>query len=133
MLGTAGGPRPSPDRAAPAQALVIEGHVYVVDCGSGVARQMVLAGLQLRDVEAVFITHHHIDHTADLGNLPLLAWTAGRKRPMRLVGASANGSHLRRLPEHGGGRARRAYLDHRSGPVPRPGGRRRGVRARSGL
>jgi ribonuclease BN (tRNA processing enzyme) len=94
MLGTAGGPRPSPDRAAPAQALVIDGHVYVVDSGTGVARQMVLAGLQLSGLEAVFITHHHIDHTADLGNLPLLAWTAGRKDPMRLFGPPPMGRIL---------------------------------------
>lgn len=85
-LGTAGGPRPTPERAAPAQALVVGSHIYVVDCGNGVARQLLLAGLELCDLDAVFVTHHHIDHTADLGTLPLLAWTAGRTGEMRLVG-----------------------------------------------
>jgi len=77
LLGTAGGPRPHVTRAAPAQAIVIDDAVYVVDCGNGVARQLVLANLPLRAVRHIFITHHHSDHNADYGNLILLAWAAG--------------------------------------------------------
>ena len=77
LLGTAGGPRPHKTRAAPAQAIVINETVYVVDCGNGVARQLVLADLPLRSVRHIFITHHHSDHNADYGNLILLAWAAG--------------------------------------------------------
>ncbi len=50
---------------------------YVVDCGDGVARQLVLAGIPLPTLRHVFLTHHHSDHNADYGNLLLLAWTAG--------------------------------------------------------
>ena len=77
LLGTAGGPRPHTTRSAPAQAIVINETVYVVDCGNGVARQLVLANLPLRTVRHIFITHHHSDHNADYGNLILLAWAAG--------------------------------------------------------
>jgi ribonuclease BN (tRNA processing enzyme) len=77
LLGTAGGPRPHPTRSAPAQAIVINETVYVVDCGNGVARQLVLANLPLRAVRHIFITHHHSDHNADYGTLILLAWAAG--------------------------------------------------------
>jgi ribonuclease BN (tRNA processing enzyme) len=77
LLGTAGGPRPRVGRSAPAQAIVVDDTVYVVDCGDGVARQLVLAGVPLRAVRHIFITHHHSDHNADYGNLILLAWTAG--------------------------------------------------------
>jgi ribonuclease BN (tRNA processing enzyme) len=77
LLGTAGGPRPRMTRSAPAQAIVIGNRAYVVDCGDGVARQMVLAGIPLDSVRGVFITHQHSDHTADYGNLLLIAWTAG--------------------------------------------------------
>jgi ribonuclease BN (tRNA processing enzyme) len=77
MLGTAGGPRPRATRSAPAQAIVVGDTAYVVDCGDGVARQLVLAGVPLRAVRHIFITHHHSDHNADYGNLIVLAWAAG--------------------------------------------------------
>ena len=35
---------------------------------------MVLAGLKLASIRAVFLTHQHSDHNADYGNLLLLAW-----------------------------------------------------------
>jgi len=50
---------------------------YVIDCGDGVARQLVVAGVPLTALRHVFITHQHSDHTADYGNLIWLAWTAG--------------------------------------------------------
>lgn len=74
LLGTAGGPTPKPNRAAPAQVIVVDGAAYVIDCGNGVARQLVLAGVPLRSLRAVFVTHMHSDHMADLGNLQWLAW-----------------------------------------------------------
>lgn len=77
LLGTAGGPRPRTTRSAPAQAIVVGDTAYVVDCGDGVARQLVLAGVPLPSVRHIFITHHHSDHNADYGNLILLAWAAG--------------------------------------------------------
>ena len=77
LLGTAGGPTPKRGRAAPASVVVVDGVAYVVDCGNGVARQMVLAGVELTRLRHVFITHHHSDHNADFGTLVLLAWAAG--------------------------------------------------------
>lgn len=77
LLGTAGGPRPRITRSATAQAVVVGDTAYVVDCGDGVARQLVLAGIPLRAVRHIFITHHHSDHNADYGNLIVLAWAAG--------------------------------------------------------
>ena len=79
MLGTAGGPRPKPTRSAPAQAIIIDDVVYVIDCGDGVARQLALAGVPLANLRHVFLTHHHSDHNAGYGNLLLLAWAAGLK------------------------------------------------------
>ena len=76
LLGTGGGPTPKPNRSAPANAIVVNGAVYVIDCGNGVARQLVLAGLPLNALKAVFVTHHHSDHNADYGNLLLLSWAA---------------------------------------------------------
>jgi ribonuclease BN (tRNA processing enzyme) len=86
LLGTAGGPTPKRNRAAPAQAVVIDDQVYIVDCGNGVSRQMVLAGLRLDALRALFITHHHSDHNADYGNLLLLAWSNNLAKPVDCFG-----------------------------------------------
>jgi glyoxylase-like metal-dependent hydrolase (beta-lactamase superfamily II) len=74
LLGTAGGPTPKPNRAAPAQVIVVNGVSYVIDCGNGLAKQMVLAKLKLASIRNVFLTHHHSDHNVDYGNLLLLSW-----------------------------------------------------------
>jgi ribonuclease BN (tRNA processing enzyme) len=77
LLGTAGGPAPKAGRAAPAQAVVVGDRIYLVDCGDGVARQLALAQLPIRQLRAIFITHQHSDHNAGYGPVWLLGWTAG--------------------------------------------------------
>jgi len=77
LLGTGGGPRPGKARSAPAQVILVNDTAYVVDCGDGVARQLVFAGVPLPSLRHIFLTHHHSDHNADYGNLILLAWAAG--------------------------------------------------------
>lgn len=77
LLGTGGGPRPRKASSAPAQVLVINNAAYVIDCGDGVARQLVFANVALPAIRHIFLTHQHSDHNADYGNLIWLAWTAG--------------------------------------------------------
>ncbi len=85
LLGTGGGPTPKSQRAYPSQAVVVAEDAYVVDCGNGVARQLELAGISVGSLRCVFVTHHHSDHNADIGTLPLLAWGAIR-RPIDVFG-----------------------------------------------
>ena len=73
LLGTAGGPLPSPVRSGIASAVVVAGRTYVVDCGSGVTRQLRRARL-LGALHRVLLTHLHSDHTCDYFNLFLLGW-----------------------------------------------------------
>jgi ribonuclease BN (tRNA processing enzyme) len=82
LLGTAGGPRPRRKRSGSAQAIVAGGQIYVIDCGDGIARQMALARLPLRQLRHIFVTHHHSDHNADLGTLVQLAWSSGLTTPV---------------------------------------------------
>lgn len=77
LLGTGGGPRPRKTSSAPAQVILINDRAYVVDCGDGVSRQLVSAGVSLPTVRHIFLTHHHSDHNAGYGNLILLAWASG--------------------------------------------------------
>lgn len=86
LLGTAGGPRPRRTRSGSAQAIVAGGKIYVVDCGYGVAKQMVLAGLPLRQLSHLLITHHHSDHDLELGPLLQLAWSSGLRTPVHCWG-----------------------------------------------
>ena len=86
LLGTAGGPTPKAAASAPAQAIVVGDRVYLVDCGDGVARQLALANLPVRDLRAVFITHQHSDHNAGYGPLFLLGWPAGLSKPVDAYG-----------------------------------------------
>jgi ribonuclease BN (tRNA processing enzyme) len=86
LLGTAGGPRPNRYRASPAQVLLIDGEAHVIDCGYGVARQLVLAGVPLTALRCVYLTHHHSDHNADFGTLVWLAWASGLRAPVTVFG-----------------------------------------------
>ena len=80
LLGTGGGPRPRVQSSGSAQVIIAGGRLYVIDCGDGVARQLVRAGASLDTLSNVFITHHHSDHNADYGNLLLLSWANGLTR-----------------------------------------------------
>jgi ribonuclease BN (tRNA processing enzyme) len=86
LLGTGGGPTPKRRRSAPAQAIVVGDRTYVVDCGDGVARQLVLAAIPLPSIRSVFITHQHSDHNADYGNLLMFAWIVGIPAPIDTYG-----------------------------------------------
>lgn len=86
LLGTKGGPTPSPYRA-PASVLVIaEGQPYLVDCPNGVAGQLAKAGVRLPELTQIFVTHDHSDHVIDVGTLAVLAWGAGLKHAMTFHG-----------------------------------------------
>ncbi len=85
-LGTVAGPPPRPHRAQFSNLLIVNGRLYVVDAGDGVARRIAKAGFNVRDVGTVFITHHHDDHTAGLGTLMSAAWDNQRAKPINVYG-----------------------------------------------
>ncbi|KPI03158.1 beta-lactamase domain protein [Actinobacteria bacterium OK074] len=80
LLGTSGGPVPMPGRAGPASVLLVDGHAYLVDCGAGTFGQYAAAGLTAAQLSAVFVTHLHSDHLADL--YPLLWLRFGGFQPL---------------------------------------------------
>ena len=85
-LGTVAGPPPRPHRAQFSNLLIVNGTLYVIDAGDGVARRIAKAGFNVRDVGVVFITHHHDDHTAGLGTLMSAAWDNQRTKPINVYG-----------------------------------------------
>jgi len=105
LLGTCGGPWPAPGRSGIAQAVVVGDEAYLVDCGTGVAGQLVRTGL-LRRLRAVFVTHLHSDHVCDFFNLFLLGWPVFEPRttPIPAFGPGPAGG-ARALPPDPPGRA----------------------------
>ncbi|HPG26993.1 MAG: MBL fold metallo-hydrolase [Spirochaetaceae bacterium] len=83
----AGGPLPDPKRSAPCTAIVAGDRLFLVDAGSGAARNLAAVGYQAPRVDGVFLTHFHSDHIDGLGELALLRWTGG--------------SHADKLPLYG--------------------------------
>jgi len=86
LLGT-GCPSADPDRYGP--ATLIDGgpgRRVLVDCGSGVTQRLVSANCPGRDIDALFLTHLHSDHTIDLFQLIISSWHQGRDVPQRVYG-----------------------------------------------
>jgi ribonuclease BN (tRNA processing enzyme) len=81
LLGTQGGPGLNLARGEAANAVIVDGQPYLVDCGYGTLRAMVLAGIRLVDVGHVCLTHLHNDHTADVAALLSHQWTGSKNQP----------------------------------------------------
>lgn len=86
FLGTKGGPRVGIGRSNPANLVMVNDTPFVIDCGMGVSRQLIGAGVPLSSVKYVFISHHHSDHNLEYGNLFYNAWTAGLSTPIHSFG-----------------------------------------------
>src|SRR3990167_7733889 len=85
LLGT-GYPRPDPERAGPANALVVGEKVFLVDAGRGVMTRFWQTGLPAKNIRGVFLTHLHSDHTSGLPDFFATTWIFGRHAPLELYG-----------------------------------------------
>lgn len=96
LLGT-GTPVPSPTEMGPATVVVYGKRQFLFDAGSGVERQLNKAGLSFVNIEAVFLTHLHSDHTLGLADVIFTSWVFGRRVPLEIYGpygTSSMTSHL---------------------------------------
>lgn len=93
-LGSKGGPAIRPHGPSPTSSLLeLGGRTIVVDCGLGVTRGLTDAGITLKTLDLVFITHLHSDHVLELGPLIHTAWTAGLATPVRVFGPAGIGDY----------------------------------------
>src|SRR4029077_15238565 len=60
-VGTRSGPLPTAVRAQSSNLLIVNGALYVIDAGDGLARRLARGGYAIRDIDHVFITHLHDD------------------------------------------------------------------------
>jgi len=77
VLCGAGGPLPDPVRSGPCTVVIAGSSLFVVDAGSGGARNLLRMGLPAGRIEALFVTHVHSDHIDGLGELALQRWVGG--------------------------------------------------------
>ena len=85
LLGT-GNPQPNLRRAGPSNHLAIGKQSVLLDCGSGTVHQLVKAGRDAKDLDYLFITHMHSDHTVDIAHVLITGWIHYRDKPIRIVG-----------------------------------------------
>lgn len=98
LLGTKGGPALRPGGPWPSASLLeLGGRRIVVDCGLGVTRGLVDAGVSLKEIDMIFVTHLHSDHVLELGPLLHTAWTAGLDHQVRVFGPPGLGHYWTRF------------------------------------
>ena len=85
-LGTMAGPLPNAIHSQPANALITNGNIYMVDVGDGGVGRLTTAGLQMNSVNAVFISHLHFDHTGGLPALISLRWQTNAPGKLTIYG-----------------------------------------------
>lgn len=80
---------PNPRRRPPALVVRVGGQLLLFDCGAGTIWGLADAGLDFRDVDWIWLTHFHPDHTVDLVSLFFAARSPlyGRKKPLVIGGA----------------------------------------------
>ncbi len=91
ILGS-GTPNADPDRSGPAIAVVVDDQAYLVDMGPGIVRRAAAASrqgidaLKPENLDIVFVTHLHSDHTLGFADLLFTPWTLEREKPLRIFG-----------------------------------------------
>lgn len=91
MLGS-GSPNAEADRVSSGLAIAVDGRPYLVDCGHGIVQRVVQAhegGLitwDTTDLDRLFVTHLHADHTVGIPDLLYTPWIHGRETPVDVYG-----------------------------------------------
>ena len=91
VLGS-GTPNAEADRVSSGLAIAVDDHPYLVDCGHGIVQRVVeakAAGLinwSTVDLNRLFVTHLHADHSVGLPDLLFTPWIHGREDPVAAFG-----------------------------------------------
>jgi ribonuclease Z len=85
ILGS-GSAVPDPERGNPSQAVVVDRRTLLFDCGERTTVNLIRAGINPLDVDALFFTHLHWDHISDFGYFALSSWNCGRRRQLPIFG-----------------------------------------------
>jgi ribonuclease Z len=67
-------------------AVFVNGQFLLFDAGNNALASMQASDLPLHELDAVFITHYHNDHFADLGDVMEWSWILGRRHILPVYG-----------------------------------------------
>lgn len=87
LLGT-GTAEPSLERASSSYLVTTGSRNILVDIGPSVVRRLLESGYHVNDMDAILLTHFHVDHTSDL---PAFLFTSNygirsRTKPLMIIG-----------------------------------------------
>ena len=85
LLGT-GGTQPLSNRWLTSLMVRYQGHAVLVDCGEGTQIAAQRAGLSLKPIDKLLITHLHADHISGLPGLLHSMNNAGRTEELSIIG-----------------------------------------------
>ena len=83
-----GTPIPS-DRVQACTAVFVNGLFLLFDAGDGAQRSMERSLLPIPEVDAIFLTHFHSDHIADVGEVISRSWILGRTTELPVYGGES--------------------------------------------
>lgn len=126
VLGS-GGPIADDERASAGYLVWIDGEArLLIDAGGGVFQRFGASGAKVSDLDAILVSHFHVDHTSDLPAILKSGFFEPRRAPLSFVGPAAGPSFpgaadfLSALydPKTGAFRYQSGFLDG-SGGLPR--------------
>lgn len=85
LLGT-GGTQPLMNRWLTSLMVRYKGHAVLIDCGEGTQIAAQRAGLSLKPVDKILLTHLHADHVSGLPGLLLTMGNMGRTESVSIIG-----------------------------------------------
>ncbi len=90
VLGS-GGPELTDQRASSSYVVWVDGKAtLLIDIGSGSLLQLEKAKIPINDIDAVLLTHLHVDHSSDLPALIKASFFSDRSSDLHIIGPSGN-------------------------------------------
>jgi len=96
-LGTKNGPFPEAGRAQSSNLLVVNASEYIIDAGDGVTRRLARLRANFRNIDNIFITHPHSDHTGGLGALMTAIYDTNRTNLVNIYGPPGTAASVQGL------------------------------------
>ena len=129
MVCGSNSPLPVTPGAQSCAAVFVNGQFLLFDAGDGAQRAMEALNLPMADLTAVFYTHYHNDHMADLGEVIARSWTLGRRHDLPIYGGTGITKIIKgfmeayeidknvRSKHHGGTFLPTKYMDAKANPL----------------
>jgi len=86
VLGSGAGPGVNTQRYGPAILVDAKGEKLLFDCGRAATIRLAEAGVSVKEIDKIFLTHLHSDHILSVPDVLLVGWAFQRMTPLRVWG-----------------------------------------------